>query len=73
MEQEGQDLLSGAVEDGDEVVSGCRVAWFEGYGHFPHWDQPRKTVELILRIITDTAVDETKTYSGKVYKFTFRQ
>jgi pimeloyl-ACP methyl ester carboxylesterase len=25
------------------------LEWFEDCGHFPHWDQPGKTVEFILR------------------------
>jgi len=26
----------------------ARVHWFEGCGHFPHWDRPEETVRLIL-------------------------
>ena len=27
---------------------GARLEWFEGSGHFPHWDAPEKTSRLIL-------------------------
>jgi len=27
----------------------ARVHWFDACGHFPHWDAPEQTVELILR------------------------
>ena len=26
----------------------ARLHWFDGCGHFPHWDQPEETVQLIL-------------------------
>jgi pimeloyl-ACP methyl ester carboxylesterase len=28
----------------------ARVYWFNRCGHFPHWDKPSETVELILRV-----------------------
>jgi len=28
---------------------GSILQWFEGSGHFPMWDRPKETVELILR------------------------
>ncbi len=27
---------------------GARLQWFDDCGHFPHWDQPRKTTRVIL-------------------------
>jgi pimeloyl-ACP methyl ester carboxylesterase len=27
----------------------ARLHWFDHCGHFPHWDAPEQTVELILR------------------------
>ncbi len=27
----------------------AKLVWFDRCGHFPHWDRPRETVELILR------------------------
>ena len=26
----------------------ARLHWFDRCGHFPHWDQPERTVRLIL-------------------------
>jgi len=31
-----------------ELFPGARLHWFETCGHFPHWDQPTQTVDLIL-------------------------
>jgi pimeloyl-ACP methyl ester carboxylesterase len=28
----------------------AELVWFDGCGHFPHWDQPEQTVELILDV-----------------------
>ncbi len=28
---------------------GAELHWFDGSGHFPHWDRPAETVDLILR------------------------
>ena len=32
-----------------ELFPGARVHWFDRCGHFPHWDQPAETSELILQ------------------------
>ncbi|PTL60366.1 alpha/beta fold hydrolase [Paraconexibacter algicola] len=31
-----------------ELFPDATVHWFERCGHFPHWDQPRETVEVVL-------------------------
>ena len=31
-----------------ELFPDARLHWFESCGHFPHWDAPQQTVELIL-------------------------
>lgn len=33
----------------------AQVYWFNKCGHFPHWDRPAETVELILRVTTSSA------------------
>jgi len=33
----------------------ARLHWFEHSGHFPMWDEPGKTIELILRMTTTPA------------------
>lgn len=41
---------------------GAHVYWFNHCGHFPHWDKPTETVDLILRVIksskTTSAAEE---------------
>lgn len=32
-----------------EKFPNAEIHWFDRCGHFPHWDQPEETVELILR------------------------
>jgi pimeloyl-ACP methyl ester carboxylesterase len=36
----------------------AQVYWFNGCGHFPHWDKPSETVALILRV-TNTSTAAT--------------
>ncbi len=30
----------------------ARLVWFDHCGHFPHWDQPKETIDCILRATT---------------------
>lgn len=32
-----------------ELFPDATLHWFASCGHFPHWDQPQDTVELVLR------------------------
>ncbi|MES2881903.1 MAG: alpha/beta fold hydrolase [Bacteroidota bacterium] len=36
----------------------AHVYWFNHCGHFPHWDKPAETADLILRVTADAKVKE---------------
>lgn len=38
----------------------AHVYWLNGCGHFPHWDKPAETSELILRVTAEPKVEEEK-------------
>jgi pimeloyl-ACP methyl ester carboxylesterase len=38
----------------------AHVYWFNGCGHFPHWDKPAETSELILRVTAEPKPAEEK-------------
>jgi len=38
----------------------AHVYWFNGCGHFPHWDKPAETSELILRVTAEPKMVEEK-------------
>jgi pimeloyl-ACP methyl ester carboxylesterase len=33
------------------LYPGATLEWFENCGHFPHWDQPERTVDFLLRVL----------------------
>lgn len=39
-----------------QLFPDAHVYWFNNCGHFPHWDKPSETVELILRITNPAKV-----------------
>lgn len=41
--------LPSQAERAQELFPDARVHWFEGCGHFPHWDRPEETAALILQ------------------------
>jgi hypothetical protein len=40
-----------------ELFPSARLHWFDRCGHFPHWDAPAETVDLILRRTGPDAAD----------------
>ena len=42
-----------------EAFPDARLQWFDHCGHFPHWDAPEATTELILRGTVTTAEART--------------
>lgn len=40
--------LSIQAERAQALFPDSRLHWFEGSGHFPHWDAPEETTRLIL-------------------------
>ncbi len=48
-----------------ELFPSARLHWFDSCGHFPHWDAPAETVDLILRRTGPDAVDRPGEHASK--------
>ncbi len=44
-----------------ELFPDAQFNWFNNCGHFPQWDQPQQTVDLILRVTGKYAFKEPST------------
>lgn len=42
-------LLPRQAHRAQAAFPNARLHWFDGSGHFPHWDQPEETVRIILQ------------------------
>ena len=42
------DLNQWSVARAQAAFPHATLHWFDRCGHFPHWDQPRETVRLVL-------------------------
>ena len=40
-----------------ELFPDAQLHWFKNFGHFPHWDQPQETINLILKATDKNQVD----------------
>ena len=40
-----------------ELFPDAQLHWFKNCGHFPHWDQPQETINLILKATNKNQVD----------------
>jgi pimeloyl-ACP methyl ester carboxylesterase len=45
--------LSRQAARAQQLFPDARLHWFEGCGHFPHWDAPEETARLILETTAD--------------------
>lgn len=44
----------GQAEKALELFPDAKLHWFDQCGHFPHWDKPQQTIDLILQAVGDT-------------------
>lgn len=44
--------LPSQADVAQEKFPDAEIHWFDKCGHFPHWDQPEQTVDLILRSVS---------------------
>lgn len=51
----GQGLFSRQSKKAMELFPDHSLHWFNKCGHFPHWDQPEQTIDLILRTTAETS------------------
>ena len=47
-----------------ELFPMARLHWFEGCGHFPHWDVPQEAARMILRSTGSDALREVRTVTA---------
>lgn len=50
-----------------QLFPDAHVYWFNHCGHFPHWDKPAETAELILRVTADAKIKEEKSIFSDGY------
>ena len=48
-----------------ELFPSARLHWFDRCGHFPHWDAPAETVDLILGRTGPDAADRPGAQAGR--------